>query len=123
MDFIGNKENVKTVVFNCQGLIRYINKYQQSLFFKNISLISKELNKLGISVYWVFVDSELSPKKSKLMADVARNSNVSKITNISTMDNLPDSINDLQQYFILNGWNVLKSHSHLLLAQFQTKEG
>jgi hypothetical protein len=108
---------IKTICFNNQGLLRYIDKKDQPKFFAQISRVAKRLTEIGMEVSWVFVDTELAPKNDQLMKDVASVSNVSKLTNIDTMSNLPESIEELQNIFISNGWTIIKHEGSAIVAK------
>jgi hypothetical protein len=111
------KNGIKTICFNNQGLLRYIDKKEQPKFFAQISRVAKRLTENELEVSWVFVDTELSPKNDPQMRDVASVSNVSKFTNIDTMSNLPKSILDLQKSFIGNGWTIIKYEGSAIVVK------
>jgi hypothetical protein len=117
--YLDKNNNIKSVCFNNQGLFRYIAKHMQGKFFAEISTLAKKLTELGIQVHWVFVDTELAPMRDKTMAEVSGISNVSKLTNIDTMGNLPSNFNELQSYFIENLWTITKLEGAGIVAEYQ----
>jgi hypothetical protein len=44
---------------------------------------------------------------------------ISKLTGIKTMSNLPNSITEIQKYFIENGWYIVEKENAAIVAKFQ----
>jgi|GEM_PF-6790269 len=113
MNYIDSLGQTGSVCFNAQGLLKYIDNHYQAKFLSSIIHIASLLKGRGINVTWVFVDTELAPTSSNSIVDVSQTFNISKLTNLPFVSNLPELINELQRYFVHNNWSIVTLEEHL----------